>query len=203
MKKMLSVVVLVLLLSGGLVGQALAFGWGAYVEGAQGSGEIEYTFTGDKVDADAEATGYGLVFDSDLRGEFNHNLRLNIGYEKLDLENDFGETLELEGLTLAGTLGFPLGGRESYHWWIGPQLRLGFYSGDVDSIPNVDYDLAAFGVGGVLGFNYITRSNICISTSAGFVLSGYAGEATEFGSSIDVEGSTATLFANLAFLFGN
>lgn len=49
----------------GLAGQALAEGFGGYLEGGLGNGEFEYDSSGD-FDVDPTAGGFGLVFDTDL-----------------------------------------------------------------------------------------------------------------------------------------
>ncbi len=183
-----------------LCGQAAAAGFGGYLEGARGDGEFEYQYSSD-FDVDTEASGFGFVMDTDLsdRGPFNY--RLNVGFERLDLEDDFGDTLELEGLVVANTFGFAFVRRPDFRWWAGPQIRIGFYEGELASDPTSDYEMVSFGFGGVTGVNFVTN-NVCFSASLGILATGYAGEEDTPGSSRDVDGGTSTAFVNVAFLFG-
>lgn len=183
-----------------LAGQAMAVGFGVYLEGAGGDGEFKYEHSSD-FDVDAEATGFGMLMDTDLsdRGVFNY--RLNIGYEKLDLEDDFGTTLDLDGLVVANTFGFGLVRRPHFRWWVGPQVRMGYYTGSPKGYSTSDYELVSFGVGGVTGWNFI-NDNFCISTSLGLMTTGYAGEKDDLGTTYDFDGHTNTIFLNVAFLFG-
>jgi len=184
-----------------LTGQALAMGIGGYIEGASGDGEFEYEFSS-KFDVDAEAGGFGFVMDSNLNGNGVFSYRLNLGFERLDLEDKFGDTLELGGLVSSHTFGFALINKSGFRWWAGPQLRAGIFTGELDSDPLTDYDLVSFGVGGVTGVN-IVSGHLCISPSLGIITTGYAGETDSINSNEDFEGATTTIFVNIAVLFGN
>ena len=201
MKKIFLVIMVVAFSLSFLPEQAQAFGFGGYVEGSKGDGEFKYEHSSD-FDVDADATGIGFVMDTNLGGKRIFNYRLNVGYEKLNLEDDFGETLELEGLVVANTFGFAMVRNQNFRWWIGPQIRVGAYSGDLNRDSSVNYDLVSFGVGGVMGFNYLT-GDFCVSTTLGVLRTGYSGETDEPGPNRDVDGHTNTVFLNVAFMFGN
>jgi hypothetical protein len=198
-KLMLSLAVLLLLFAP--AGQALAVGLGGYLEWAGGGGEFEYEFSSD-FDVDAEAAGFGFVLDTDLSGTGDFSYRLNVGLERLDLEDDFGDTLELGGLVIGNTFGFTLARSPDLRWWAGPQIRLGFYGGELESDPVTDYGLVSLGFGAVTGVNFMT-GKACISTSLGLLATGYAGEADGRFTNEDFDGTTTTVFLNVALLFGN
>lgn len=179
---------------------AAAAGVGAYAEFATGSGDFEYDFS-PEFDVDAESAGVGFVFDTNLSGPQVFNYRLNVGYERLDLEDDFNTTLELDGLVIDNTFGFALASSPTFRWWLGPQVRIAFYNGETDN-GFEEIDLAAFGVGAVTGMNF-HNGNLCASVSLGARITGYAGESEDaFGFTTDLEGNTGTVFLNLAMLFG-
>jgi hypothetical protein len=188
-----------LLVVGGAL-PATAAGIGGYAEFGTGSGDFEYDFS-PEFDVDARSAGFGFVFDSNLAGPRIFNYRLNIGYERLELEDDFSTTLDLDGLVIDNTFGFALAGSPTFRWWLGPQVRIGFYNGETDD-GFEEVDLAAFGIGAVTGMNFMT-GNVCMSVSLGARITGYAGESEALGITTDLEGNTGTVFLNLAMLFGN
>jgi len=200
MKKILIGILVVSFTVFGLAGQSLAVGFGGYIEGVQGDGEFDQD-NSSKFDVDADATSFGFVMDSDLTDKGVFNYRLNVGYEKLDLKDDVGATVELAGLVVANTFGFAIIKKPTFRWWIGPQIRLGFYRGDLDVDSSIDYDLVSLGLGGVTGINFV-NDNLCVSTSIGILSTGFAGETDEPGPNRDVDGHTNTVFLNISFLFG-
>ena len=178
---------------------AQAAGAGGYLELTSGSGEFEYETSPD-FDVDSDSVGFGFVFDTDLADKRVFNYRLNVGFEALDLEDEDDDTLELEGLVIDNTFGFAIVRERDFRWWAGPQLSLGFYSGETDN-GIMTADLAAIGVGGITGVNFLS-GNFCTSISVGFRYMGYAGEAEYFGYKEDLEGNTSIIFINAAILFG-
>jgi len=182
-------------------GQVLAIGLGGYFEVAGGDGEFEYDDS-PEFDVDATAGGFGFVLDTDLTDNGIFNYRLNVGFESLDLEDDFNDTLELGGLVVANTFGFAIIKQPDFRWWVGPQIRFGFYGGELESDPVTDYGLVSFGIGGVTGINFMA-GNVCFSTSIGILSTGFAGEADGPGYNEDFDGNTASAFLNFAVLFGN
>lgn len=182
-------------------GQVLAIGLGGYLEAAGGDGDFEYE-SSPEFDVDVAAAGLGFVLDTDLTDNGVFNYRLNVGFESLDLDDDFDDTLELGGLVVANTFGFAIIRQPNFRWWAGPQIRVGFYNGEVDIDPDTDYDLVSFGIGGVMGVNFMA-GNVCFSTSLGLLATEFTGEADGPGYNEDIDGSTTTAFLNFAVMFGN
>jgi hypothetical protein len=200
MRKLLVGVAVVAVALFGLAGRSLAGGIGMYVEGATGSGDFEYEPFGSFA-VDAEAKGFGLVLDTDLsdRGLFNY--RLQVGYERLELPDDFGGALELDGGVVVNTFGFALLRKPTLRWWAGPQIKLGLYDGGLNANPPGDYKLVGVGLGLVSGVN-IVGDNLVFSPSFGVMLNSYAGETNALGPVQDINADTTTAFVNLAILFG-
>ncbi len=182
-------------------GQVMAVGFGAYLEGARGDGEFQFDYS-PEFDVDAETRAFGFVLDTDLtdRGVFNY--RLNVGYEALDLDDNTGDTLELEGLVVANTFGFGIIRKPDFRWWLGPQIRVGLYNGEAQSDSLTDYDLVSFGYGAVTGIN-VMAGNTCVSTSLGVLTTVYAGETDGPGFNENFDADVTTVFVNLSVLFGN
>lgn len=191
-------------------GSARAVGLGGYLEFGGGSGEFEYPDTNlGEFDVDAGYFGLGFVFDTNPGEEGIFAYRLNAGFEGLNLEDDSNDTLELGGLVFDNTFGFALVRTPVVKLWVGPQLRLAFYSGETDNSDNdpahTDADLAAFGIGVAMGANIYPNPNgrFAICPTLGYRRVSYAGTA-EFpdGTDEDLEGYTDVLFLNVSFLFG-
>lgn len=199
MKKIMMGFVVVSFLLLGLAGQAMAIGLGGYLEAGGGDGEFEYEYFSD-FDVDVDAGAFGFVLDTDLTDNGVFNYRLNVGLERLDLEDDFGDTLELGGLVVANTFGFAIVRNPDFRWWIGPQIRVGLYGGELESDPSADYGLVSFAVGGVTGINFLT-GKFCVSTSLGILSTGFAGETDELGLDREFDGNATTAFLNIAFMF--
>lgn len=200
MKKLLVMVAVVTVSLFGLVGKSQAVGLGFYVEGAQGNGDFEYEPNG-SFDVDPESKGVGLVFDTNPGRGGVFSYRLNLGYEKLDLPDSFGDSLELEGGVVTSTFCFAPVRQPTLRWWIGPQIKVGYYEGGLNTSPSGDYEMAAFGVGAATGFNIIAE-NVIVSISAGWQRVAYAGEVDDAGWTQDINADTSNGFINLAVLFG-
>ncbi len=104
-------------------------------------------------------------------------------------------------MVVANTFGFALIRNPDFRWWIGPQVRVGFHSGEVDTDPLTDYELVSFGLGAVTGFNFMA-GNVCISPSLGILTTGFAGETDSPDFDEEFEGAITTAFLNIAVLFG-
>lgn len=200
MKKFLVLVAVITVSLFGLVSKSQAVGLGLYVEGAQGNGDFEYEPSG-SFDVDPESKGVGLVFDTNPGHGGVFSYRLNLGYEKLKLPDSFGDSLELEGGVATSTFGFALVRQPTLRWWIGPQVKVGYYEGGLNTPPSGDYAMAAFGVGAATGLNII-GDNVTVSVSLGWQRVAYAGEVDDAGWIQDINADTSNGFVNLAVLFG-
>ena len=185
--------------------RASAVGVGGYLELGGGSGEFEFSDIADsEFDVDAGYAGLGFVLDTSPGGTGVFSYRLNVGFEGLNLEDDTDDTLELGGFVIDNTFAFAVVRVPAVRVWVGPQLRLAFYSGETDD-SNIEADLGAFGIGLAAGANIYPNPHgrFALAPSLGFRRVGYGGEAEdEFGNTEDFEGYTNLFYLNLAVLFG-
>lgn len=181
---------------------AFAVGLGAYIEGSAGSGEAEWDSDTTAWDIDSSGGAIGFVLDTSPTNKSNFNYRLNIGITAQDWEDDAGYTLEAAGITIENTFGFALNKTEKFRWWLGPLVRVGFFSGETDTPIKIDVNYFEFGIGAATGLNFNINNKVVLSPSLGFRISGYAGTGEwPNGYEEDIEGNTTTGFFNLAVLF--
>jgi hypothetical protein len=189
---------------------AFAIKFGVFLDFSSGSGEAEWETDFYSFDVDAKTIAGGLILDTATDKTFNY--RLNVGLAKQKIEDEYGIELTSTGIYLENIFGFALVKNKDFRWWLGPLVRIGYYSGKSDTISSgtmtarIDIDYVEFGVGAVTGLNFKTGSTI-ISPSAGFRVSGFAGEGktvtnfSSFNDKEDIVGHTTTAFANIAVLF--
>ena len=189
------------------VTRVYAVGLGPYIELGSGSGDLDDDYS--TYNVDTSSAGFGFVLDTSPRDSKVFNYRLNVGYEKHDIEFPAGGTIELDGLSIDNTFGFSVVRKKNVRFWLGPQISLAYYTGRHD---NVDYSLAAFGIGPVLGVNFPMGPVATISLSGGFRLMGYAGtrdydyynyyDDDSYDNNTDFTVSGGMGFFNVSVLFG-
>ena len=193
---------------------AFAIGLGAFLDYSSGSGEAEWDSDYNEWDIDAKTFAGGFVLDTAPTNESFFNYRLNLGIANQVLEDDFGVELDSTGIYAENIFGFAIIQKNDFRWWIGPLVRVGYYSGETDTntdssgTQDIDIDYAELGVGGVTGLNFKT-GNVIISPTCGIRFSGFFGEGdfnvrNSFGSysySEDIEAYATTAFVNIAIMF--
>lgn len=206
---MLVGVVLIGLLACFIATPAVAVGFGIFGELEAGDGDFEFDFS-DEFDVDVDVFSVGLAFDTDPLGEKVFNYRLNVGYSRLELEDDYSDTLELDGFIVDNTFCFAMVRSPNMRVWLGPQVRVGYYSGesdtsyyvdDFDAGDDIDVELVTFGLAGVVGANFRMGYSGAFGISGGVRFSGYAGEAEFLGHDEDLEGDATTFFITATALF--
>lgn len=178
---------------------ALAVGLGGFLDYSTGSGEAEWDSDIDEWDIDADTFAGGFVLDTAPTNESYFNYRLNLGIANQTLEDDYGDELDSTGLYVENIFGFAIVQKETFRWWAGPLVRIGFYSGEIDEV-DIDVDYFEFGLGGVTGLNF-KAGNVILAPSFGFRISGFAGEGESHSYSEDIEGNATTAFVNFAIMF--
>lgn len=184
---------------------AQAIGTGVYFSGGVGSGTFEWDDDNDSFDSDEKALGVGFVMDTAVRNQSPFNYRLQIGYEALDLKDEFDTTLEMGGVVLDNTFGFAMVQTPNFRLWGGPQIRLGYFTGESDTKvlgEAISVDLAAVGVGLALGANFGITESFALGATLGVRATGYAGTGEWRGESDNLTGRTTVGFVNLCLLFG-
>lgn len=189
---------------------AFAVGFGVFADFSSGSGEAEWD-GGSEWDIDSDMVAGGFVLDTAPSNESTFNYRLNIGLADQTLEDDYGEDLDATGFYVENIFGFALIKKENFRWWLGPLVRIGYYSGEAEIEglvyeAEIDFDYIEFGVGVVTGLNF-KAGQVVISPSIGVRYSAFAGEGefeetgTYYKYEEDIEAYTVTAFANIALLF--
>ncbi len=192
---------------------AYALGLGGYFDLGGGSGTItesydSYFYYEDDIDVDASHFGIGFTLDTAVGANgvdkfFGYQLR--VGYEGLDLEDNEDQTLELTGLIIDNNFQFAFIKGPTLRVWAGPQVRVGFYSGELDSDQDYEATLANFGVGLLIGAQIKVGNNFYICPNLGYRYSAYAGDwEADYGfgeETGDLEGDTNTIFTGVDFLF--
>jgi hypothetical protein len=179
-------------------------GLGFYLEAESGSGELEYDDASWDFDVDAKLFGGGFVLDTGIADQRVFNYRLNLGLTALDIEDDFGTTAELRGVTIDNTFGWSIVRNPKFRLWLGPQIRLGIYTGDVEDVEDIDG--VTFAMGPVLGANFNVSDRVALAVTGGIRFKGFAGQSEyddPYGSySDDLTGTTTSGFINFGVLFG-
>jgi hypothetical protein len=199
MKKSSMVLVLIIFMFFVGVSSSFAGKHGIFLDTSSGSGEAEWDSDITAWDIDTSSFSGGYVFDTNPSSDKVFNYRLNVGVGSHEIEDEFGVSMESTGLYVENIFGFAFVKKDSFRWWAGPLVRLGFYSGDVDGT-NIDVTYAEFGLGVVTGLN-IKAGNGLISPSLGVRFHGFAGEGEIPGFTEDFTANSTNLFFNLAYLF--
>lgn len=214
MQKLFVIVMMFTVFWGISASRAEAFSIGPYVEISTGSGSLEWDISGEKFDIDMDTAAIGFTLDTAAIAPVFLNYRLNVGFEGKELEDEFNTSLDLTGITVDNIFGFTITQSPYFRWWFGPFFHFGFHSGDADivydeaGIPyEVDYEFAQLGGGCVTGFDFMINPFLTFSSSIGFraVYLYGTGESSSYYTLAryeeDLEGSTESVFLNLALLF--
>lgn len=176
---------------------------GVSMELGGGSGEFERNFFIDDTDVDTGYGNIGFVFDSNPYAEgSNFSYRLNAALEGHNYEDDFGETMETGALVFDNTFAFTLTKSANANFWVGPQIRVGFLSGETEhGDPPLEINGAMFGLGVVVGTNIKTSEHVGVGLSVGLRSTALAGDMEEGAFEDDFEAHTNEAFMNFALLF--
>jgi hypothetical protein len=178
---------------------------GVSLEFGGGSGNFDNNYVDPGGDVDTGYTNIGFVYDSNPYGEKgNVAYRLNIALEGHNYEFDDGVTVETGALVFDNTLAFALARNGNTNFWIGPQLRLGFWSGETDTTfwgEPIEFSGSMFGIGALIGANVRLSEQMGMSVSAGLRQTGLGGEISWDGDDDDFTGRSTEGFVNLALLF--
>jgi len=199
MKKLIQILTWFSILTFVFCSNSLATDFGFFLEGSSGSGEFEFDSELYSFDIDTNNGSIGFVLDTATMNENTFNYRLNVGASNLKLEDDLGDELDSNGIYVDNIFGFALIKNETFRWWLGPSIRLGYYWGDKYEI---DYSFAEFGVGVVTGVNFKVGNSAILTPSIGIRINGYAGTAEDpTGYDEDFTFNSTVGFVNLAILF--
>lgn len=190
-----------------LAGNSFAIGLGAYFDLGAGSGEAEYDYSGsDKFDIDTKFWGLGFQLETNpLTKNKVFSYRLQVGYERRDIEDDDNTTLELDGFVVNNTFAFGGNTSERVRIWGGPQVLVGFYDGETDKDylgDEISFSGAGFGLGAAGGVNFgLGSGKTVLTTTLGVRVFGFAGESEWYDEKEDLDGGTTEFFISVGMLF--
>ncbi|RLC25170.1 MAG: hypothetical protein DRH21_04380 [Deltaproteobacteria bacterium] len=213
---------------------AHASGIGFYLSRGIGDGDTDFNEDYDDDDSwydlessgDAKFFGCGFIFDTAVAKDKVFNYRLQIGYEDVeyDLDSVYNEDLNMDisaivsnfelnidRFVLDNTFGFGIVRMPNFRLWIGPQLRIGYMSGDgtmtlIDRTKcNLDFDGLVLGIAPVMGANFNLINNLTIGVDLGYRFNFFVGslDKTSFRyfDSGNFYGNDDTFFINFAFIY--
>jgi hypothetical protein len=116
-----------------------------------------------------------------FRGPYVLSYRINLGWERVESEGeDGGPDQTLEGLAFDQDLTYDLFASPATRFWIGPELRLGFFDGSFDNAGG-DRNYFAAGIGPVLGFDLALNPSVALSWKLGYLFTWYYPEEDPWG----------------------
>jgi hypothetical protein len=127
-------------------------------------------------DRDTEHVGAGFALETPT-GLYRFSYRLGIGWERIDAEGENGRPdSTLEGLVIDNDLTYDLFASPVSRFWIGPELRLGFFNGSLNEAGSGDRSFFAAGIGPVLGFDLALGPSAALSWKIGYLYTWYYGD---------------------------
>lgn len=186
---------------------AAAVDFGMYAEFGGGSGEAELDIAGaDEFDIDSNFWGLGFQFEtSPLTAGNLFSYRFQAGFESRDIEDEENTTLELGGVVINNTFAFGGNVSEKVRLWGGPQVMVGFYSGETDKEllgDDISFTGAAFGLGAAGGANFGLGSGTTIlTTTIGLRSMGFAGNVEWFDEDERMDGTISEIYLSVGLLF--
>lgn len=119
--------------------------------------------------------GGGMVFDTAVPGSI-FGYRIAVGYERIDHDPSRAfPGFDLNGIVIDQDLTFSFS-PPPLRFWLGPELRLGFFRGESDADSRLDADYIGLGIGPVFGLDMAIGPRTALSWKAGYLLTAYAGE---------------------------
>ena len=163
---------------------ALAASAGFYGSGGRGSASWDdwggWNGGGSGGDNDTQHVGAGLAMEMPT-GFYRLSYRIGLGWERVESEGENGGPDQtLEGLVFDQDLTYDLYASQAMRFWIGPELRLGFFDGSFDNAGGGRNYFAA-GIGPVLGFDVALNPGVALSWKLGYLFTWYSPEEDYWG----------------------
>ena len=131
-------------------------------------------------DSDTQHVGAGLAMEMPT-GFYRLSYRISLGWERIESEGENGGPDQtLEGLAFDQDLTYDLFASPATRFWIGPELRLGFFDGSFDNAGG-DRNYFAAGIGPVLGFDLALNHSVALSWKLGYLFTWYYPEEDPWG----------------------
>ena len=186
---------------------SIAVDFGFYLDLGSGSGEAEFDVpNSEEWDIDTDFFGIGFQFETNPLTPNNvFSYRFQAGYEARDVEDDENVTMELGGIVINNTFAFGGNTSERIRLWGGPQVLVGFYSGETDEEflgDEISFTGFGFGLGLAGGANFgLGSGNTILTTTIGVRGFGFSGEAEWYDWDETLDGNATEFFISVGMLF--
>lgn len=186
---------------------SFAIGLGGYIDLGSGDGEAEFDVDGaDEFDIDTGFFGLGFQLETNpLTKNKLFSYRLQVGFESREIDTEGDPKFELGGLVVNNTFAFGGNVSEKIRFWGGPQVLVGFYSGETDKSYGGDkYSFigAGFGLGLAGGANFgLGYGNTVLTTTIGVRTFGFSGNVEWQDDDETLNGSATEYFFSVGILF--
>ncbi|OGW26325.1 MAG: hypothetical protein A2X56_07080 [Nitrospirae bacterium GWC2_57_13] len=127
---------------------------------------------------DAEHSGFGIVFDTNVAKERMFNYRFEFTKAEATFKNftAAGLAMEVDGFAMNHTFGFGTQLSPMLRFWVGPEIRMTWMDGALTNDPQADLDVFGFGVGAAIGLNINFPGQLTLALKGGYSLMNYVGE---------------------------
>ena len=188
------------------VSNSFAVDFGFYLDFGSGTGEAEFDVAySEEFDIDTNYFNLGFQFETNpLTPKNVFSYRFQAGFERRDIEDEEDTTLELGGLVINNTFSFGGNVSEKIRLWGGPQILVGFYSGETDKEylgDEISYSGFGFGLGIAGGANFGLGSSAILTTTIGVRGVGIAGQAEWYDEDEALTGNLSEVFFSIGMLF--
>jgi hypothetical protein len=141
------------------------------------------------------------VLDTAVAKDRIFNYQLNIGlYDwSEEFENDF--EYDLSGFMMSHDFGFGVVRNKYVRFWLGPEIRIAYGSGDEDDNEGYDVEMVSVGIGLATGLNVNLGPVVSLGVKAGYLYESVGGYADSRIDSNDFSGSDTMAFVSLNLLF--
>ena len=184
-----------------------AVDFGFYLDLGRGSGEAEFDYSySPAFDIDTDFFGVGFQFETNpLTPKKVFSYRFQAGFESRGIEDEFGTKIDLGGIVINNTFAFGGTTAEKIRLWGGPQVMVGYYSGDTNESYMGDtqsFTGFGFGLGVAGGANFgLGKGNTMLTTTLGLRSLGFAGEMEWLNESETLRGNATEVYFSIGMLF--
>jgi len=161
----------------------------------------EYDFAGaDEFDIDTDFFGIGFQFETNplsVNNVFSYGFQAR--FQSRNTEDDGGATLAVDGVVINNTCAFGGNTSEKIRLWGGPQVLVGYFSGETDKEylgDKISFLGATFGLGAAGGANFGLGKTI-LTTTIGVRALSFAGNAEWFDEEEGLSGTATEFFLSV------
>lgn len=177
---------------------AAAIGLGGNIGVTTGGYETD-SFAND-FDVDGDSVDFGFVLDTSKVNKL-FGYRLNVNYLTGEVDDDFGNSLDVEGLYANNVFSFTIIENTDIRFWAGPSVALSLLELETST---GDEDGVGFAFGGSVGLDFRTKNNLDIGLEAGVRRAAFAfdlNDDEDFDDGTDLEYEGTEVYGKVNFIF--